>query len=440
MVNPPNRYEWIQTAPNRYERELDYLEKYVIEWSRSGAKYGQAELFEQAVVTYESERGTIAMIDAFRKAWVGIRQTTPSFAAHMINGKSVYIVDDKEDWLRDTFLISDSTPEKIYSYGEQFKRPVLYVFPHTNQVMLRSPHEYMDGIGAMLFMDVLFRYLDSPPEMSTDEFKRLSPPFFASVTKNAQSEPSQSRVQEQIRTMKLPTVGLPVKNKASLPGPYACKLFKFSQEETVAILAAAKSKAMTVTDAFHAALIRTTYLLSQADPLSQHSSENDHYVGFLPVNLRALCGKYALDFATLKVGAQYVSIPCKGSFSSIVQALQPHYRRIMPTSISLDEVQSECEAVTAHLAEDLNDKASAPSLASLGVVDKVLKERYGDVRISEWRLMICTTSPRLRSSLYTWRKVLMWNVNWNSTYYQQADVESVFESVRRELLLGLEIV
>ena len=320
-----SRFKWRDTGRGTWVREIDEVEAFYSAiarlWEASGRQFfymtGHLSL-KVAVPDGQSKSSVEQKLDAaLSKAWLALRFDHPSIAAQvkfdLASGKYLkeYPVDSK-GWLDETFVqISTGQTGLEWANSDPPAPPIstLNVVspPSTDDkvvlrdLVLRSPHDILDGIGTLIIFNNYIRLAATafdkgdayePPSLQDPSiFERLSPPFrVAAAVPSELSEKSKERLASIAESKANPPsnadlVILPYKKGAMVPGVHKRVEITLSPEETSKVTAACKSMGVSVTHAFHAGLalaLRDLQAKSENARLVQH-------VGYLLRNERACC-------------------------------------------------------------------------------------------------------------------------------------------------------
>ncbi|OTA92457.1 hypothetical protein M434DRAFT_21902 [Hypoxylon sp. CO27-5] len=227
----------------------------------------------------ESGEQVHARLDkALRKAWLTLRFHQPTIASWVVQdaetGKltKVYrtLRDDSEQktWLENTLI---PVPKKLTSNEwantdpPAQKLPTLFVInpspssdnygPVRRDLILRSPHDIIDGIGTLQLLDRLVDYVSKAfdegnyyrvPTLNGSETSWLSPPFRVAADVPFTLNETQNK--------KLASMAAQKEAAAKSDGNPPRVGLSLSKEHTFRLLAACKSVGITVTHAFHAAI------------------------------------------------------------------------------------------------------------------------------------------------------------------------------------------
>lgn len=157
--------------------------------------------------------------------------------------------------------------------------PTLFVIPQASQpgryrldLILRSPHDIVDGSGALMFLNILLERLQvayegghacETPKLDGTEVANLSPAYRVAANVPARLSPQQQTRFEANQAQKAAAgetdgpvrlLVLPHKQGAVLPGKHQRAALTLSEAVTRDLIAACKRSDITVTHAYHAAI------------------------------------------------------------------------------------------------------------------------------------------------------------------------------------------
>lgn len=325
MTTEYSRFSWRDTGRGTWVRDIDEPEAFYSAiarlWEASGRQFfymtGHLSL-KVAVPEDQSKSSVEDKFDAaLSKAWLALRFDHPSIAAQVKfdpeTGKHVkqYPVDS-DGWIDQTFVrISTGQTGMEWANSDPPAPPLstLNVVspPSTDDtvvlrdLVLRSPHDIIDGIGTLILFDnyvslasTAFEKGDAyePPFLQDPRiFEKLSPPFrVAAAVPSELSERSKARLASIAESKanapsNVELASLPYKKGALVPGVHKRVEITLPPEETSKVTTACKRMHVSVTHAFHAGLalaLRDLQAKSDTARLVQH-------VGYLLRNERGCC-------------------------------------------------------------------------------------------------------------------------------------------------------
>ncbi len=388
-------------------------------------------------------------------AWRMLRMSCPSIAMTIEHSDDEYYFsyDSNEDfgqWEAETFFIhKDVNGEQLYHQLGNVPRAQLHwlEYESKHEFYIKLPHDYMDAIGLMHLTDVFLDILSKGDELSLpetgSEVTKLSPPF--AVTSGV-PQADHGELQEMVQKIAEDDaeVGciVPVKDYQNATG--AQRLVRvLSKESTVAIIEQTKRHELTVSHAFHAAMVLA--LLKLNPP----AGESTKFTPLLPISLRNrllpqflgrnnAVGMYLIAmniFLTLPVAADYDSeqiISVAKSFKAEYERLQTHPR--------LTNLSDPCgDMYQAALKGPKRPMKLLPFLSSLGVADQHLRSTYGkEITVEDFAIRpdIMGASQLL---LWTFGNRMHLSMNYTAGAYDDEFMQAWMKEVIATLESGLEI-
>ncbi|KAF5008856.1 hypothetical protein FDECE_4880 [Fusarium decemcellulare] len=328
MILEEDNITWTETAPGYWERGLDEGEKNYTTLATLFEGSGRvffaitAHLSVQIrVLEGEKKEAQSEKVDrALRNAWLASRYDYPAIASQIIYSperpffRKIYRTlksgEDIETWLKDTF-VSVSSGQTGVEFANADppvpKLPTVFVLSPPSpdgvirrDLVLRSPHELIDGIGTMHLWNNLVRhaaqiYEDSDswqaPALDGTESRLLSPPYrTAAKIPSSLTETQQKKIDAIAAELTASNEGLnmmsvPFTRGSLVPGKHQRIAIKFSRHATTCLLKASSDAQVTVTHAFHAAIAMAVRHLQPA----QKEPTKGRYASWVLRNERAHC-------------------------------------------------------------------------------------------------------------------------------------------------------
>ncbi|PWY85493.1 hypothetical protein BO83DRAFT_374233 [Aspergillus eucalypticola CBS 122712] len=386
---------------------------------------------------------------SLKKAWTQLRYEQPQIATVHNDTTKVYEVPDEtalQAWVASTVITSAAAnAEDLYATITPITQATLYYLPASSQLVLRTPHETIDGIGVIRLLDRLLSILvSSPTENITfgDEPSRLAPTLREILGVAAQPTP-----EELERVMALykpymdhaPGIG-PVSNLGNRPaGQSQHARLDIPTRTTEAIIQACKARGITVTSAVHAAYIQT--IKKHADP--DHPS--CHYVNTAQFNLRPYLPKHKAQYtASLGYTLFPVHLDSPNSFDQMAQALNRFYRTTFANDPSkLPLVPHMTDILFAVTQNPEYQKGPVPRDAipsSLGIIENYMQRSYGTNRviIRDFMLGVDVVMGMNMLLMSTFRDQLQLVYSFNDAYHEPEHImqylQGIVEVLTEELL------
>ncbi|KAJ4303097.1 hypothetical protein N0V90_001988 [Kalmusia sp. IMI 367209] len=442
-------YTWRKNG-SLWQRDIDEAENFYTclaeAWKGSGRMFfaitGFLTLSLEVPGSWPSVEIETKIEAALPQAWLKLRYDHPTIASRVEydHERRRYIksyrplddtssVSEADAWLQRTFVpleLDVSGLEWCNADPPAPAYPTLFVISSPKEsdsdsvvrrdLVIRSPHDIMDGIGTLLLLNNLMahaaRFYDHPESVhfppAGDEARNLSPPLRVAASIPSTLPPnSQQRLQEVVtKNVTLRTefdlLTVPFAQETLLPSKHQRTSIEISQAETQTILQGCKQLGATVTHAYHAAIalaLRDTHA-----PSSQ--TKTKRYISYILVNERPNCtGPYAapkhpatvyhsVSGPSLAIDLQTPSSPVdpaaqpRAEFLRVVDAVKEYYEAIRSSPSALELAPAFWALRTpaaAHAAGRAPDEVPVPppnpapsvSISSMGVVDRIVAPRHG---------------------------------------------------------------
>ncbi|OGM50113.1 hypothetical protein ABOM_001389 [Aspergillus bombycis] len=224
---------WQPVSTNRYDRAFDSLEKFY---------RGIAE---------------VAPVKEVRQAWKALRRQYPQIAA-VEDEPGTRLTDtvpspeELEAWVHDTFFVEvGNSATHLYQTLSPSSLFYLYYLPRSCELLFRTPHWRVDGIGLMYLQATFLRILaDGPAETQLDgsEAARLAPSLDKAALVPPEVTPALSEAADaelEVLLKGLPGVSIATQRRI-LPGTTRRLQCGASRQTTKRIIAACKARRLTV--------------------------------------------------------------------------------------------------------------------------------------------------------------------------------------------------
>lgn len=333
-----DNYTWHEASPGIWQRDADEVEVFYSSliklYEGSGrmhfAMTGHVSLTVDVPENASPETTSDLVDKSLRAAWLCLRHELPTIASQVKWDvaaqkwiKVYQTVPDKaaqEAWLQTTFkTISTGQTGAEWANSDPPAPPVATLFvvipPQSSptvvrrDLVLRSPHDIIDGIGTLLLFNqftALFASTLPHPSatfssfLNGEEIPRLSPPYRVAARVSSTLTPDQTAKLAALRAAKTQTsndptirdLTLPFTRGALLPSRHQRVSRTLSQSQTTALLAALKPLGATPTHAFHAAIalaMRDIYLSQHPSSPNDPSTTHLRYNNYLLRNERPAC-------------------------------------------------------------------------------------------------------------------------------------------------------
>ena len=381
----------------------------------------------------------------------------PGLSLHPDGFTKVFVVRDAgavEKWVDQTFFVEPiQEADAIIANSEPVDYPNLFYLPSTSELVFLSQHWRTDAIGICMLLDHFFSILAQPQDqispLGKPDLERISPSLedAAGSPENAPPE-LQHYAREYIDNFHKKAVntgGLSYKGDSStLPAGTSHQDLTLTKESTSALVAACKSRSISVSAAIHTALAHT--MLSLAPPAEQSTD----YTTVMAVNMR-----------------KYLTPP----YNTKMHACQTYVASITPT-VKRSSGFSDCAVALTREYKDWYDKRfiqalrpiyqyheqklfaprpqgvpppkppSGVTLSSLGRIEEHLTGDYGEtVHVDGFRFGVSMMTRQTLLYAWTFRGQLSLSIDFNRAYYDSDMVQEVLLRIRATLEreLGLEI-
>lgn len=502
MTNDYAKFEWREAEKGVWRRAADEAELFYTSkvklWEGSGRAffYMTGHIVLQVSLSSDQSAETVGkeLDEALEKAWITLRYYHPCIASQVKldpedgNYYKVYEVDP-EGWVENTFK-KITTGQTGAEWANQDPAapplPTLNVLspPSTDRqrvrrdLVLRSPHDIVDGIGTLMLFDNYVGHVSEayaqgdayniPSLNDAQVLSNLSPPL--RVAANIPPEPTDD-IKARLAVMEekakvgpwapLEPLGLPSKSAATVPGVHKRVEHGLDPEATKQLVQACKEHNVTLTMAFHAAIptvIRD--LVERGD-----ESKLVRYINYLLRNERASCtppyngkahptgvyhsassDKMAVDLEIPRKGVAVsdehrqkefkVALDIAREFYTSVR-YDKHHKDLVPFIFArgISPLPTTVDAKPPPVPEP--DEVAAVSISSMGVIDKIIDPKRGDIEAHDpW-----VTGEELRNGLGlflgTYRDSLVVSAAYNDAWHTEEETQAFLRQVIEIVNLGI---
>lgn len=321
-------YTWRETRPGIWVRDVDEIEQF---YSALAKLYeGTGRMFfaitghlslRVPVSNDSSVSDTEAKVDeALQKAWLKLRCIYPTIASQTrLDPKTGEFTKEYEaqdnGWAQRT-LVSVTSGQTGLEWANSDppapKMPTMFIVKPPGQepnvvlrdLVFRSPHDVLDGIGALHMLGTYAQHTadalsqgdayPTPDPSDPEVIQRLSPPFrVAARVPSVPTDAMTARInrvvasREESARSTVEMLDMPFKHGEVVPGKHQRVELVLPADKTARLVAACKEAGATVTHVYHAAL---TMVLRD---LQKRSAEprSVQYVGYILRNERHCCVK-----------------------------------------------------------------------------------------------------------------------------------------------------
>ncbi|UKZ82426.1 hypothetical protein TrVFT333_010215 [Trichoderma virens FT-333] len=501
---PSSTLNWQPPVTGVSSRPFDTLENFFKLLSDSGSPINREHWAISLALQINFKASIVDPIPYIRRAWILTGKLHPTMTGSVVedadevaNSRLVVHPFDADAWVSKTFIIhnpensivtgsndgkdtamSASPANNLFGSMLRNGTPTCHWLPTTQQLLLRSAHWRIDGIGMLMLAHSLLSSLASVLRNGLDcDLKSYdSLAGSGSLTRslddlvNAYVDESSTPghiqdaadgfVNEYIRGV--PTVGLPTLpgSETISPGDTGRETLRIEVSTTAAIISACQVRKVSISSAVHAAIIRATATYPQ-HPLAVS------YAAFFPVDMRRRLPK-PYDGPDYAVGVFSSGLPIcvhdvlgdtKGrgpkSYEEIVQQLASAYRKdlsrlaydvdgnpITMLEIIAPYVRRTTKLFTTPLPPGL-PPIQNPDMSSLGNVETYIQRSYGDngegFEVADFWLGTQMLSRSVQCHVWSFRGELNIAGCFNVSFYEGKFVKEFLDRVKFELLAGLEV-
>ncbi|KAI9045949.1 uncharacterized protein KD926_005893 [Aspergillus affinis] len=257
---------WRETAPSRYERPFDTIERLHRNMANSGAHLDKQHSLVSSAVQLTQPPSAMNL----RHAWKALRHRHPQIAACPDDNGANFT----------TWTPSSCPPTNSF---------LLYYLPHSRELLFRSPHWRTDGRGMLLqhdFFTILATGPESDPTPLCDgsETSRLPAPLddaagLSQTITPAIDDASSAALSSLFSGPTPASIRAPPPTSTTSTTPQTSRRFtlQLPPDLSTAIILARKARKQTATTTAHAALLTT---------LRKHAPISGRFICFTPFDLR----------------------------------------------------------------------------------------------------------------------------------------------------------
>lgn len=333
-----DNYVWRETTPGVWQRDADEAEAFYSSliklYEGSGrmhfAMTGHVSLTVDVPAAASLGATTARVDESLRAAWLRLRHEFPTIASQVrwdvAAQRWIKVYETVPDtaaqgaWLGTTFKsVSTGQTGVEWANSDPPAPPVATLFVVTppqdsasvvrRDLVLRSPHDIIDGIGTLLLFNqfaglvasALAQSSSTPSLLDGSETCRLSPPYRVAADVPPTLTPAQEAKLAALRAAKaqpldtdpsIHNLSVPFDANVLLPSRHQRVSRTLSPRQTTALLAALKPIHATPTHAFHAAIalaLRNTHLAQNPTLTTTTKATHHRYTNYLLRNERPSC-------------------------------------------------------------------------------------------------------------------------------------------------------
>ncbi|KAJ5097106.1 hypothetical protein N7456_007827 [Penicillium angulare] len=493
MASPASQdYALTPTKHGRWERDIDEVEQFYTTLARSFEGTGRTFFAMTAHVSFviaepeSMEAIAHRVIVSIRQAWLRIRYDHPTVASWVEyqevkkKCRKVYEPCSTSERKQQAWLNETVRPVPTTQSGEEWcnsdppvpKLPTLFLIYNNNAVdtkksfslVLRSHHDIVDGIGALLLLNNLMKYTSAAYESPHDfhiptfdkEWQNLSPPFRVAaslptcLTAEQEIRLQQTKEQKELCMKDVEIATVPYDDSKVVPGAHQRTALTLAANETQRVLAACQKVGASVTHVYHASAAIVLFGLQK----QTSKKRKVRYINYSLVNERGHCRQpynspsHAVSVYHSVSGKSLVLdsvVPALGtpkpSVKEQLHELRQAVKQVKSYYLDIRDDKEHVYLVPAYWAlgtppYPAGDKAPpipAPnrmpsvSMSSMGVIDKIMPERYSAFELfSPW-----VTGEELGNGLGlflgTFRGCLELSIAYNNGWHTKEDAVSFMD-------------
>jgi len=392
-------------------------------------------------------------VSALRRAWVQVRYHHPFIAASINGDKHAYDVPNGaeiESWVSETFLVHKEISVKDFLLTAPFREySSLHFFPSSSEILMRTHHWAIDGIGGFHLMDRLLSYfsVDDPAPNFGSETAHLAPSYLeAAGLPTTLSSASEAKAQTIVTNYlsKMPSVGLPAQN-FTVPG--GTKVVKLASPTSTlsSLLSATRKQNLGLAAAVQSAIVLATRERAPATLSKQDFSSVALF------NYRKYLKAPYNDSAAWPMGVWMVGVPFsqpEADFITTAKNMEDIYGQDMASDRceAIEWYDGFCARMVKVLSSPMPEGVAPPSqpqLSSIGLVDGLVRIRYDGKRGLDVKSVEPVVDNMAASmAVFQWSFAGTWYLNgcFNENAYSDADAEAFLKRVKEILFseLGVE--
>ncbi|KAJ5504896.1 hypothetical protein N7463_007770 [Penicillium fimorum] len=492
-------FAWTQTEPGRWERNIDEVEQFYTTLARRFEGTGRTFFAMTAHISFSVPQGTILQdsIAALKNAWLQLRYDHPTIASWVeydsksSRCKKIYESFQGGDtvshkaWLDETFrIVSNGQTGKEWCNSDPPvpKLPTLFLItraspPNNYQadVVLRSQHDTIDGIGSLHLLNNLFKYaslfLENPssalPKFG-NEWKNLSPPLRVAARIPVSLEEKQEirlrEISEANASLRegIEIVKLPFQHGQAAPRRHQRVELNLDLEQSRKLLYAIKRIGASVTHVYHAAIALVLRDLQYRGP----NERKVHYINYSLINERPLCKEpynsprhaaavyHSVSGSSLVISMSVPSRtedqernaikPKKEEFLGIVEQVKTYYLGIRDDKEHIS-LAPHYWALSTPAYPDGPDVPPVPaqneepsvSISSLGVIDNIVSPCHGQFELESPWVTGEELGKGLGLFLGTFRGRMCLSAAYNDAWHDENEVSKFLRDCNELVVLGL---
>ncbi|KAL9639045.1 MAG: hypothetical protein Q9164_001180 [Protoblastenia rupestris] len=453
---------WTDTKPGEYRKDFSGVEKIYRKMSQAFSHIGKEHWGIHCVCRFHPgpSFGKRDTETALRKAWKALMFEYPGLSVVPDDLTKVFIVPDAQatdKWVDQTFFVEfTGIADTIIANSKPKDLPSLIFLPSSSEIVFLSQHWRTDAIGTCMLLDRLFSIMAQPQDPGSSQW-RPGPENISPCLEDAAGSPEngtpelQNFAWEYIDNFHKKAVnsgGLPYKGQAAtVPGDLSHQDVTLTKDSTSTLVAACKSRNISVSAAIHTSLARTVF--SFAPPEDQPSE----YTTVIATNMRAyLPPPYNTKTHACQtyVASITPTVQRSSDFSTATAALTRefktwHSEKLMQALRQIYKYHAEKLSAPRPKGVPPPKPPSGVTLSSLGVIERYLTGDYGDVvKVDRFRFGVGMMTRQMLLYAWTFQGRMSLSVNYNTAYYDDSMAQEVLSRIKitleKELGLELDII
>ncbi|KAI9147478.1 hypothetical protein HJFPF1_12503 [Paramyrothecium foliicola] len=451
---------WKLVSDNTWEQTYGFQDAF---YGRILGKAGEQALFLVATsVKFRNtgQRSDEELAKAFRDAWIQMRYEYPIIAAISHEKKRTYqspqSIAEVDTWASETFKVDETkTLPEIWRGLLKTRQPTLYFLPKTSELFMQGEHSHFDGRGLLHFWDEFFKLLVNPKPIQLGQELVNLPGQADDYVNTRERAPDRGRqlAAHLVESLEVPppesSIAYPLKHLDDVAPQQPVLInsratLKFLPEETLRINSACKSRNLSLTAVWHAAVVLATQDTQRDAGVLPGST----YVTFANFDIRRYfkgdAQKHSEGRAPIgnfHAVVPFIAKPNGQSFLDMARNLSSFYR------LGLQE-QPDIWSALRPMMQTMGDAFNSgpltdttPAISSLGVVDHYIKPKYegsaGEFFIDDAWFGDTVTWPWIECFTWIWRGSLVLGSCFNGTFYSQEEVDLFHSKIAGHIFRGL---
>ena len=444
---------WEQSSSGRFERPFDPTDLFMKNVCLSVAAYSREHWTVNTIARGSfGSSNTDENIAALRRAWIQTRYNHPFIASVMEDNKHVYEAANDaslQAWVSDSFFVEKGTVDTFLLNVRPRPYSSIHYFPDSSELVMRSHHWQVDGIGSLNLMNKFFQYLstDERAPIFGDEVKNLPPGHSeAAGFPNVATEAAKDEAQKLFLGFmeNLPSIGLPYEAPTRGLSGTRRQNQEFSSSIARLLVATCKQREVSVTSAVHAAITVA------AQEMKTQSSFAKNYTSVASYNYRPYLLSPYSDTSAFPMGCYMLGLPFSrppADFATHAQEYQKIYHRPLKRNETplFDAYDIYARKMAFALSQPLPPDMPAPSqpqLSSLGIVDACVQGNFSakrDVSIAHVEVVADVMTPGIVLYQWSWAGKFFLSANYNEAFYKDDYAKEYLHRTQEILFQGLGI-